>query len=77
MVFCGECEHYNPRTQLVNKGEVNVSGRPVWYREPLSHCRKNHNKGKINYECKFYTPNAGKKQRDEKFEMTMAELRNV
>jgi hypothetical protein len=51
-VFCGECEQYHPRSRLINKGETNVSGGPVWYREWLNPCKEGHDKK--GYHCIHY-----------------------
>ena len=53
-VFCGECIYYCPKSRLVNKGELNVSGKPDWYREWLSFCKKGYSKK--DFHCSFYKP---------------------
>lgn len=76
-VYCGRCEYYQPKTRLVNKGEVNVSGGPVWYRERLSHCKHGHDTKKENHHCVYYEPNADTIRRDREFKLKMLEMENA
>ena len=74
-VFCSDCEYYHPRSRLVNKGEPNVSGGPVWYREWLNCCQDHHEL--VNYHCEYYKPNTDTQCRDEGFKLKIQEMENA
>lgn len=76
-VFCSKCEYYHPRSRLVNKGEINVSGGPVWYREWLGFCKNNHDIEMKDYHCKHYKPNAATRRRGEEFKLKIQEMENA
>lgn len=76
-VFCSECEHYHPKSRLVNKGETNVSGGPVWYREWLGFCKDDHDIEKSDCYCKYYEPNTATRHRDKEFKLKIQEMENA